>query len=149
MVWPPAHEWTARISDLTLRSTEWSSDGSEPGASVRCGLPVAEQGVPGAAARWGKGHVGWGTTIQVAAPLARSPTSGRDTAIGLIDRSSRSLRVLVHDFAGHPFQIDLSRALARRGHTVQHVYCGSYASGKGRFDAGDDANLSVCRDPRG
>lgn len=55
----------------------------------------------------------------------------------------RSLRVLVHDFAGHPFQIDLSRSLAARGHTVQHVYCDSYTSGKGRFDAGGDPNLSV------
>jgi len=63
-------------------------------------------------------------------------------------RSSRSLRVLVHDFAGHPFQIDLSRALASRGHTVQHVYCGSYTSGKGRFDAGD-SNLSVVAIPAG
>ncbi len=26
---------------------------------------------------------------------------------------ARTRRVLVHDFAGHPFQIDLSRALAR------------------------------------
>ncbi len=56
---------------------------------------------------------------------------------------TRSLRVLVHDFAGHPFQIDLSRALARRGHTVQHVYCESYTSGKGRFDADGEPNLSV------
>jgi glycosyltransferase involved in cell wall biosynthesis len=64
-------------------------------------------------------------------------------------RPQRSLRVLVHDFAGHPFQIDLSRALARRGHTVRHVYCGSYTSGKGRFDAGDDANLSVVSVPAG
>ena len=58
-------------------------------------------------------------------------------------RHDRSLRVLVHDFAGHPFQIDLSRALARRGHTVQHVYCESYTSGKGRFDADGEPNLSV------
>jgi glycosyltransferase involved in cell wall biosynthesis len=62
---------------------------------------------------------------------------------------SRPRRVLVHDFAGHPFQIDLSRELARRGHTVQHVYCGSYASGKGRFDAADDENLSVVAVPAG
>jgi glycosyltransferase involved in cell wall biosynthesis len=57
--------------------------------------------------------------------------------------------VLVHDFAGHPFQIDLSRSLARRGHTVQHVYCESYTSGKGRFDAGDDGNLSIVGVPTG
>lgn len=35
------------------------------------------------------------------------------------------MRLLVHDFAGHPFQVQLSRSLARRGHTVLHVYCAS------------------------
>jgi glycosyltransferase involved in cell wall biosynthesis len=35
------------------------------------------------------------------------------------------MRILVHDFAGHPFQVQLSRALARRGHTVLHAYCAS------------------------
>jgi colanic acid biosynthesis glycosyl transferase WcaI len=35
------------------------------------------------------------------------------------------MRILVHDFAGHPFQVQLSRSLARRGHTVLHVYCAS------------------------
>jgi len=64
-------------------------------------------------------------------------------------RPQRALRVLVHDFAGHPFQIDLSRALARRGHTVQHVYCESYTSGKGCFDAGEDRNLTVVGLPAG
>ena len=61
----------------------------------------------------------------------------------------KSLRVLIHDFAGHPFQIDLSRALAARGHVVQHVYCGSYTSGKGRLDAGGAENLSVVPIPAG
>lgn len=35
------------------------------------------------------------------------------------------MRILIHDFAGHPFQVQLSRELARRGHTVCHVYCAS------------------------
>lgn len=52
-------------------------------------------------------------------------------------------RILVHDFAGHPFQIDLSRALAGRGHTVQHVHCASYTSGKGDLSTRGDPNLSV------
>ncbi|HEV7762246.1 MAG TPA: glycosyltransferase family 4 protein [Acidimicrobiales bacterium] len=56
----------------------------------------------------------------------------------------------MHDFAGHPFQIDLSRALARRGFHVLHVYCDSYTSGKGRFEVGDDEpNLSVVALPAG
>lgn len=32
------------------------------------------------------------------------------------------MRIYVHDYAGHPFQVQLSRALARRGHTVRHGY---------------------------
>ena len=35
------------------------------------------------------------------------------------------MRILVHDYAGHPFQVQLSRALARRGHDVLHAYCAS------------------------
>lgn len=31
-------------------------------------------------------------------------------------------RVLIHDYAGHPFQADLSRELARRGNRVLHAY---------------------------
>ena len=32
------------------------------------------------------------------------------------------MRIYVHDYAGHPFQVQLSRELARRGHTVRHGY---------------------------
>ncbi len=35
------------------------------------------------------------------------------------------MRIFVHDFGGYPFPIDLSRRLARRGHTVCHTYCAS------------------------
>src|SRR5690625_7625141 len=35
------------------------------------------------------------------------------------------MRILVHDFGGYPYPIELSRALARRGHEVTHVYCAS------------------------
>ena len=45
--------------------------------------------------------------------------------------SARALRVLVHDYSGHPFQVQLSRELARRGHEVAHWHCSSYATGKG------------------
>lgn len=45
------------------------------------------------------------------------------------------LTILVHDYAGHPFQAQLSRELARRGHDVTHSYCAAYASGKGRLAA--------------
>ena len=38
------------------------------------------------------------------------------------------MRLVVHDFAGHPFQRDLSRALAARGHDVLHLACGSLST---------------------
>jgi glycosyltransferase involved in cell wall biosynthesis len=44
------------------------------------------------------------------------------------------MRVIVHDFSGHPFQAELARSLAGRGHEVLHVQCASYTSGKGSFD---------------
>jgi putative colanic acid biosynthesis glycosyltransferase WcaI len=88
-----------------------------------------------------------GETDASSARAASDPAG--HSGIAVEARPQRSLRVLVHDFAGHPFQIDLSRALARRGHTVRHVYCGSYTSGKGRFDPGGDRNLSVVAVPAG
>lgn len=34
----------------------------------------------------------------------------------------KPLSILLHDYAGHPFQVELSRELARRGHKVTHAY---------------------------
>lgn len=48
------------------------------------------------------------------------------------------MRLLLHDYSGHPFQVQLSRALARRGHTVLHLSCPSYRSGKGALERRDD-----------
>ncbi|HNA99367.1 MAG TPA: glycosyltransferase family 4 protein [Marmoricola sp.] len=45
------------------------------------------------------------------------------------------MRILVHDYSGHPFQVELSRALAARGHDVTHSYCAAYVSGKGHLTA--------------
>ncbi len=47
------------------------------------------------------------------------------------DGLGEKLRIVVHDFSGHPGQLQLSRELARRGHTVEHQYCKSYTTGKG------------------
>lgn len=44
------------------------------------------------------------------------------------------MRVLVHDYAGHPFQAELSTELAARGHDVTHSWCAAYLSGKGRLE---------------
>jgi glycosyltransferase involved in cell wall biosynthesis len=55
------------------------------------------------------------------------------------------MRILVHDYSGHPFQVQLSRALAARGHEVRHIHCASFNTGKGalaRTDA-DPAGFDV------
>ena len=50
----------------------------------------------------------------------------------------RSLQVMVHDYAGHPFQIQLSRELARRGHAVRHVYSTSTSTPQGATQRSSD-----------
>jgi colanic acid biosynthesis glycosyl transferase WcaI len=61
------------------------------------------------------------------------------------DHGARPRRILVHDFSGHPFQMELSRELAARGNEVLHVYCSSYVTGRGRVEVepGDPPTLSV------
>ena len=52
--------------------------------------------------------------------------------------SSRSLSntatVVVHDFSGHPFQVQLARHMAERGTTTTHLYCPSFQTPKGNVD---------------
>ncbi|MBO9125310.1 MULTISPECIES: glycosyltransferase family 4 protein [unclassified Rhizobium] len=50
----------------------------------------------------------------------------------------RARRILVHDYSGHPFQVQLARALARRGHEVLHVYSESFQTPKGDLAARRD-----------
>jgi colanic acid biosynthesis glycosyl transferase WcaI len=54
------------------------------------------------------------------------------------------MRILLHDFSGHPFQAELSRQLAGEGHTVEHVFSEQYVSGKGHLarQDGDAEGLS-------
>lgn len=50
-------------------------------------------------------------------------------------------RVVVHDFSGHPFQVQLARELWRRGYRSTHMYCPSFQTPKGNVgdaDADDD-----------
>lgn len=44
------------------------------------------------------------------------------------------MKVLVHDYAGHPFQVELSRELARKGHEVTHAWFGADSGPKGRME---------------
>ncbi|MDZ5620033.1 glycosyltransferase family 4 protein [Nocardioides bizhenqiangii] len=47
------------------------------------------------------------------------------------------MHVLVHDYSGHPFQVELSAELARRGHDVTHSWCEAHVSGKGNLGGHD------------
>lgn len=40
-------------------------------------------------------------------------------------------RIIVHDYTGHPFQVQLSRALAHRGHAVLHAFSADFQTPKG------------------
>ena len=42
--------------------------------------------------------------------------------------------MVLHDYAGHPGQVQLARALAHRGHSVEYQYCNSYTTGRGPVD---------------
>lgn len=45
--------------------------------------------------------------------------------------STNTTRLVVHDFSGHPFQAQLARHLAHRGHDVTHIYCASFQTPQG------------------
>ena len=54
------------------------------------------------------------------------------------------MKILIHDYAGHPFQVELSRELARRGHWVTHAFFADDPGPKGalaRVD-GDSERLN-------
>jgi putative colanic acid biosynthesis glycosyltransferase WcaI len=50
----------------------------------------------------------------------------------------RPMKILVHDYVGHPFQVQLSRELAGRGHDVLHLYCSSFVTPRGELERRDD-----------
>eukprot|EP01037_Dinobryon_pediforme_P019297 gene19298-19693_t len=41
------------------------------------------------------------------------------------------MKIILHDYSGHPFQIQMSRELARRGHLVTHVYFSDFQTPRG------------------
>jgi len=56
----------------------------------------------------------------------------------------KPLSIFLHDYAGHPFQVELSRELVRRGHTVTHGYFADDIGPKGdlRRREGDPETLN-------
>jgi len=53
------------------------------------------------------------------------------------------MRIFVNEFSGHPFQIQLSRELARRGHEVEHVYFSGNTTPKGTVASHSIPNLTI------
>lgn len=48
------------------------------------------------------------------------------------------MRILINDHAGHPFQVQLSRSLGKRGHTVLHTYSARLSTPRGSLQVKDD-----------
>ena len=48
------------------------------------------------------------------------------------------MRLVVHDYCGHPFQVHLSRNMAMRGHEVTHIYFKDDPGPKGAFNSRTD-----------
>jgi hypothetical protein len=44
------------------------------------------------------------------------------------------MRIAVCDYCGHPFQVQLSRQLARRGHDVLHLHSADFVTPKGAVE---------------
>ena len=57
------------------------------------------------------------------------------------------MQIAVHDYAGHVFQFDLSRALARRGHVVRHFFFADDIGPKGPSQTGADDPPTLSIDP--
>jgi len=59
------------------------------------------------------------------------------------------MRLLIHDYAGHPFQAQLSREMARREHSVTHAYAGNLLTPRGALQCktGDAPSLSFAEVP--
>jgi putative colanic acid biosynthesis glycosyltransferase WcaI len=55
------------------------------------------------------------------------------------------MRIVICDHAGHPFQVELSRCLAQRGHPVLHLYFADLQAPKGELTVlpGDSPNFHV------
>src|SRR5580698_9298150 len=60
---------------------------------------------------------------------------------------SGGLHIAVHDYAGHVFQFDLSRALARRGHVVRHFFFADDIGPKGPSQTGPDDPPTLSIEP--
>ncbi len=55
------------------------------------------------------------------------------------------MKIVMHDFGGYPFPVELSRELANRGHEVFHLVCGSLTTTPRSVEslANDPDNLKI------
>ena len=55
------------------------------------------------------------------------------------------MKIIVYDNSGHPFQVQLSRALAKNGYDVLHLYSASFQTPKGSLTKlkGDPDSFSI------
>lgn len=55
------------------------------------------------------------------------------------------MRILLHDNSGHPFQVQLARELARRGHVVRHLFNARFQTPRGSLSLqpGDPTTFEV------
>lgn len=55
------------------------------------------------------------------------------------------MHILISDYSGHPFQVQLSRELARRGHRVTHLHFAGFQTPKGNLTVqpGDPALFAI------
>jgi colanic acid biosynthesis glycosyl transferase WcaI len=55
------------------------------------------------------------------------------------------MHILISDYSGHPFQVQLSRELARRGHRVTHLHFAGFQTPKGNLTVqpGDPAQFAI------
>ena len=57
------------------------------------------------------------------------------------------MRIAITDYSGHPFQVQLSRELARRGHNVLHLHFADFLTPKGRLAVAADDSPTLQIEP--
>jgi len=70
----------------------------------------------------------------LAAAAAVRAASQKQTSLGIIHMPIHK-RIVIQDYAGYPFPVQLSRRLAARGHTVLHLYAGRNRMPGGQMQA--------------
>jgi colanic acid biosynthesis glycosyl transferase WcaI len=95
--------------------------------------------MPGSKARWRRRGSAILWPLEPAATPRASPPFYRDRQVVCVQR------ICICDYAGHPFQVELSRELARRGHSVLHLHFAEAETPKGRLqvEAGDPGTLLI------